>query len=278
MYGKQQSDVYSKTDLDILSLDTRFRNKSVYPNSGHFSYELDLPIKDVISLSLSSIELPNVYHTFSSKKGNISFLFNTRTITIPAGNHGACELIDLLKTLLPELEITIDFMTGRLTFTSKDNMPFTLDFPVIGNPLRPTLGYLLGFRKTQYSGFSSYTAESLIDTIGDHYIYLSLNDYGHVISLVNNNTYLAKLILTNTKQSVTFENRSNFICKTHFFLKPVNISRLSIQLIDPYGDVIDMEGADYSLTFDVEKISNSFVKQRIENAFLQQQPSYSRRS
>ena len=60
------------TDIYIVNIDSKFKNP-IYTNSADFIYTFLEPLKNIISIKLSSIEFPNLYYTFSSKK-KITFL------------------------------------------------------------------------------------------------------------------------------------------------------------------------------------------------------------
>ena len=59
-------------DNIIINIDSRFRNKQIYNNSGKFIYQLSEKIKNCKYIRLSSFEFPNLYFTFTEKKNNIS--------------------------------------------------------------------------------------------------------------------------------------------------------------------------------------------------------------
>ena len=98
----------------VINIDSRFR----YFYSGidastqiltpsEFNYNLPIPIKNAISVRLSSIEIPNAFYSFSRSRGNTSFYLiipsgsknplNKRLIEIPDGNYddiGLCSAVE----------------------------------------------------------------------------------------------------------------------------------------------------------------------------------------
>ena len=82
-----------QTQIRLINIDSKFRNgfgqstfnittldgqKNIdffarYTSSTNFTFKLKEPIKNVISVRLSSIEIPNSFYTFSKSRGNISF-------------------------------------------------------------------------------------------------------------------------------------------------------------------------------------------------------------
>lgn len=131
-----------------------------------------------------------------------------------------------------------------------------------------TAGWIFGFRMPTYLHiYDTLTSESLFDGCGDRYIYFSLTDYQYN----NNNSnivcfdksliesdILAKIPLTNGKLSVIIDDNKNPLTKTRIYNGPVNINKLHIKILDKFGTVIDLNKMDYSLTFELEILYESF--------------------
>lgn len=285
--GKQASDTV------VLHVDSRYRNKTRNPNSGQFSIDIEPVINNVASIRLTSIELPNVFYTFTEDKKNNAIYVDNQKIEIPDGNYTAnkiiCELQKVLDTTLGiGFDINFSDINGRVTIKSSTNTPFRLKsslFDSEQNPNRslaynegsvipvPTLLYSLGFRKDSYSGRSEYTSESLIDVVGPNYLIMRVNDFGSMrYRQYRNSNSFAKIILCAPKTAVSFDTGSIFHSKQHDFTQPVNLSKLNIELIDPYENIVDMVFMDYSMTFEIEVIRDSYLKKRFENDRFQNYP------
>lgn len=66
-----QSVRYNKdVRTQVLSIDSRFRTNLAEPST-NFKYTPLVPIKNVASIRLSSVEIPNTFYSFSQTKGNI---------------------------------------------------------------------------------------------------------------------------------------------------------------------------------------------------------------
>jgi len=61
--------------IHVISIDSRFRS-DLGDNSSNFLFKLLTPIKNVISVRLSSLEIPNTWYTFSDVRGNTSMVVN----------------------------------------------------------------------------------------------------------------------------------------------------------------------------------------------------------
>lgn len=261
-----------------LTINSKFRGDGTSTN---FNIDLPYQIHQVTSLTLNSVTIPfHSYYCINSNNQyflvaiNISTTYYTYAITVPVGNYTSSEFIIILNSLLidvePNFSATINSNSNIITIQNTI-YDFTLNFyspsyitadtstglfpdnPI--NDITLGLGWLMGYRESQYNVGNSYTAESPINLFGE-YIYLILNDY--VNNTVNENIgmlassyldkyILAKLPIQNTKnQNITWEN--NNIVSIRNYFGPVQINKLTIQLMDEYGRIIDLNQNDWSLT------------------------------
>jgi hypothetical protein len=197
--------------VHVISIDSRFRTNRLDANFD-FLYKLVTQVKNVISVRVASIEIPNTWYTFSEYVGNTSFvvtvLSNTGgsptelpyTVTIPEGNYSLDTNLDnCLQTVLANalnvavpgrnFTVTMSNITGLLTISSP--YEFSLDFSqgiFAGRSDNWGLGYNLGFRDSDFlpppgnnptqritPDGTSITASALPDVVGPNYIFLSLN-------------------------------------------------------------------------------------------------------
>jgi hypothetical protein len=94
-YGNSLTPIFEK---DVFIGNKLFLNYALNTSSSDFIFKLKEPIKNVISVRLSSIEIPNSFYTFSQARGNVQFQITypsaslnvpgtkTYTLEIPAGN------------------------------------------------------------------------------------------------------------------------------------------------------------------------------------------------
>lgn len=264
----------------LINIDSRFRNKNLYTNAGKFTFNLSNKIRDVMYIRLSSIEIPNLYFTFSEKKDNTKFIIttnnNTYDVHIDEGFYDSSQLLqniqDILDPIPGSLTIKLNLANGYVTFESNTN--FSINFS--NNGLYPSLGYQLGFRHNNYSSQTKTVngkvikyirGESQLDVIGDNYLFLKVNDYGLIYNFINSdnvntnetiNTYLGKVIMSVNKAEKNFDN-NNFITKKHIFRQPTNISKFDIELLDPLNRLVDLVYMDFSFTLEVGVIYDKSV-------------------
>lgn len=270
----------------LVNIDSRFRNKILYPNSGKYTYSLDHNIKNIMYIRLSSVELPVNFYTFQSSLNNITFyiLINGDSnlyflITLKEGNYTSDIFINYLQAELnkinnsevrSQLKIIWDTITYKVTITN--NLPFTLIF---GNDAsHQSLGNRMGFngtdddylytnQKQTYDSTHnvySWTGDSYLNITKENYYFIKINDYG---VLYNNNgkeetSYLGKIMIYDTQ--IIFDNNANLVTKMYKFRQPINISKLQIELVDPYGDIVQMGLGDFSFTLELGQIYDNTIK------------------
>ena len=267
-----------------LNIDTRFREN--YNNSFSTNFNITLPtnFNNILTMQLTSIEIPTTYYCISKQFGNnfFSILVNTTNstiITIPDGNYTSDGIILLINTLLTNLGAPFSnivfinnntsnngsgqMMVGLIT---PQNIPivtsFSLNFQAdkTGNPDQHTplplkLGWMLGFRNGIYENNLNYVSEGIIDLTGPKYIYLVIDDHNNNVnngfysafnsSLLNKNI-LARISLQAQTFSILSENNLNLITIPREYFGPVNIQNLTIQILDEYGRIMNLNNMDYS--------------------------------
>ena len=279
------------TQNQNLNLNSCFRHNYYQTNPCDFLYMIPIEIKNVLSIRLVSIEIPNAWYLFSHIQKNNLFQIeikvnNTKElfdIVIPDGNYDMDTLSFFLNTTyfyesssnnnLKYLKFSINTHNLRSEFeiveNSFDDFRFSLKFlDNINQNIMNTCGWILGFRLANYIDiYDKIESEGLFDGGGDRYIYISLNDYQYNNNSLNtvcfdksilNEDIIAKIPMINGKLSLIISDDMNPLAKIRRFTGPVNISKLHIKILDKFGTVIDLNKMDYSLTFELEILYESF--------------------
>jgi hypothetical protein len=277
-----------------LNIDTRFRNNYFANSSTNFNLSLPTNFNNVVQMQLASIELPTSYYLISKHYGNNYFsisittgiLTSTTIITIPDGNYTQQTLMDMINTQLlnaggqfQNVSFIINLTSGNTgtgqtmvgpnaggTTITDIELNFQLDkfgMEDRNNPLPLKFGWILGFRNGKYSGSSNYVSEGIVDTTGPRYIYLVVDDYNQS---VNNNFYsafnssilnkniIARISLKANAFNILEQDGLNIITTPREYFGPVNINNLTIQLLDEYGRIIDLNNMDYSFCLNLTTI------------------------
>lgn len=260
------SDVLDSKYLLIrtLNVDTRFRSFPFNSVATNFTFHLPNPVKNVIRLRLVSYEIPNTEYTFSSKKNNCSFKINDahgdHLIQIAAGNYSVDELISVLQSELSKLhgDYIIKLVNGRIKIEAQIN--FKLDFSYTSLRIANWgLGYNLGFRKTLYEGNDEYYAETGPNVRGESYYFLEIDGANNMNSRGVDDSNLqvfTKIVVDKGRGDVLMNNSANNFRAEFIYQQPININKLSVKLLDAFGEVVDLNGADFSLTFELSEITD----------------------
>jgi len=138
-----------------------------------------------------------------------------------------------------------------------------LETDIKGNPdtshnIQRSLGWILGFRKQQYTSDSLYISDGVYDFAGFKYIYLSVNDFNNNVnngfigafqnSLLNENVLARLSVLAPIFSLDSQSNVSSIVSQPREYFGPVVIQRLQIQLLDEFGVPLDTNNMDYSFT------------------------------
>lgn len=257
----------------IVNVDTRFRDNPTITGASACTIRLPRTYKNITSLRLSSIELPNTWYDFTANLENTNFTVSGSQRTISDGNYTTTTLASaMVSTAAPtiSLSVTFDAVTTKCTISAA--AAFTMDFtPQITSgtccvtreanlrPFDTGLGSYLGFTSNTYSGNASYTAETLPNLYGNTYVLLSIEKYEAIDHLSFNGTAspaFAKIVVNTSKNAVIYANGANTITNKVILAEPENVSVLKIKLTDCYGRVLQTFG-NFSFTLEMQEVVSS---------------------
>lgn len=133
------------------------------------------------------------------------------------------------------------------------------------------LGYNLGYRCPIYKVTESkivgspplteysLVSEGCLDVVGDTYIFLNVNDL-HTVEQTTYGTYLqtlAKIIIRDEKFGVIYDDGSSYLANEIIFPAPTDLKILNVQLLDPYGDVVDLNCMNFSFSIEITEVLNT---------------------
>ena len=258
-----------------LCMNTLFRD---YKTSTYTDILFMLPytLKNVVSLSLVSLEFPETIYLYSNKKKtNRIYIKEDSTnleglIVIPEGNYDNVTLPPVLQAAINttlgsgvRFTVLVNTVNGKTTISNTTNT-FTVEF-MYGNETNSVLskntGWLLGYRNKKYELLKSYESEGIFSSVPLQYIYFVLNDFvlsnSCTIMGVFDNGYIEKNILAKIPVpvdnfQVLFDNSSDLISKRREYFGLIDIIKFSIKLLDEYGDIIDTNNMNFSFTIEFE--------------------------
>jgi hypothetical protein len=272
-----------KTIVQTVILNSLFREDYKTTSSTDFFLVLPYQFKNVLSIRLSSIQLPNVLYCFSSAKmNNIMFLeecpvYSTNdivpvkgTIVLPDGNYELCYLALVLEKCIneqlgldpPRFQVIADTATQKITIKN-ETFPFIMSFlkDVESNDFNSTMGWILGFRQKEYSMSCVYTTEGAYNGVASDYIFFVLNDFNNsqsqnILAMYSKsyigNNILAMIPLNTPSFHICFDSGKDFIEKKREYFGPVNLQRMKIELRNQYGELLDLNQMDFSFSLEVQ--------------------------
>jgi hypothetical protein len=267
-----------RTNFVSLAMNTFFRD----PKSGSSTdcfFVLSYPLKNVVSMRLLSIELPEgVYLLSNADLTNRLYIVEYAgdgsiqvegLVIVPEGCYCAESLAAALQNAINVQLVTegrfavgIDPISFRTTIiNSVHNFDMYFVTQQTNTYLNRNLGWILGYRNPTYLENNYYTSEGLFNGVPLDYMYFVLDDYNlsrssNLIAVFNDSfidkNILAKIPYSNWNFQVLFEGKDDVISPRRQYFGPVDIRKLSLQLINKYGQIIDLNKMDFSFTLEVE--------------------------
>ena len=211
--------ILKETIKRVISIDSQYRDTTVYKNSTDFTFNLSETLTDVVSLKLYSVQIPFVWYTINNNFGSNFFYINGITkgisdgnfnykISIPSGNYQSIELAstirESIKTLITNVS-EVDFGTTDIcynTFNSKITMIidiknnfneayYSLYFPYIttyttSETVR-SIPQLFGYVNEIYTATKIYTSSFTTTPSSYYYIYTTdVSSSGIYTAFANN--------------------------------------------------------------------------------------------
>jgi hypothetical protein len=259
----------------VVGIDTMFRPQYETTKSTDFTYTLPEYIKNVVSIKIAAMELPNMWYMFSNYAKNNSFTVNandaTTVVVIPEGNYLA-ESMGFIFKVIDLVQFDVSQINSRTTIYSAN--AFTVNFATDNLPHIQTCGFMLGFKKTFYTSTYSatkyrheITSESTFGAASDNYVFVEVDDFHNnfvtdtVVSVIQLNgtpTYIGKNIMaripiTSNFNSIVINNVADGQFKTRDYFGPVRLERFHIRLLNRFGSVLQLLD-DYSMSFEIKEL------------------------
>jgi hypothetical protein len=270
-----------------VTIDSRFREN--YYNSAATNYNIQLPmvIENVVSMQLSSIEMPTSYYVISNQYQNNYFTITvndeSEVLVIASGNYTTASLALNINTQLTNLGGNFKYVvfavnigtafggSGQMMVGLNPSTPvgaidkLELNFQAdrFGNddrktPLTLKFGWIMGFRNGIYTGNLNYVSEAILDISGPRYFYLVVEDFNNnnnnglfytaFNSSLLNKSILGRFPLNTSLYSLLLQNNLNVVVLKREYFGPVTIQNLQIQLLDEFGRIVDLNYMDFSFS------------------------------
>ena len=227
-------------------------------------------------------------------------------IVIPDGNYTVSQMIDVIGRQIPaamqppspapgfSAAPILEFSQVNGAFTFRSKIPFVIDTMTgtLDRPFEYGLGYFLGFTRTQFPSIkvgtylaaeNEVTSNICANFAGDSYFFLRVNDYDCVRQTVRiyDSTYsadraapndfmaTAKIVIRDPKNYMSYDDANQNINEV-VFPNPTDISRLRINLLDIYGDTIDLCSTQFSISVEVLEVKNLSLYNTVRDSLTMQ--------
>ena len=191
----------------IVCLDTRFRENFCNTNSNNFIIQLSSPLENVISMKLTSFEIPRLWYSISSTLTNNTFVIylynmvnykdNVQTIVIPDGNYNNKVLVKFINNYFTNIGNGLDYLyfdvnmsTSKASFNVKSDPSKDTILPYDSTNLyySPNFHYKIDFLHCEgfglYLGYSNtiYKANKNNVYVDNFYVNPAVTYYGIITS------------------------------------------------------------------------------------------------
>jgi hypothetical protein len=278
----------------VVNVDSCFRERSTGSTSSDFMYPLLNPVRNVLRVRILSVEYPVDVPLFTAarRRTTLRILFRDLSgvllgipLVVPDGNYTVAEMVTVLNAEIAEavaagelpFPIVVSYVesTRRFVFTAAapSGIRFGID-TIWGGWDREYdygLGYYMGFvrglhaARSDSSGNWTVTGGHCADFTGDKYVFLRINDYRGIRHYVNTtatdpgvNRWDYNEVVATTKICLgNVINGPDVIDNEVVFPTPINIGRINVQVVDRYGELVDLCGLPLSLSLEVLEVRNS---------------------
>lgn len=263
----------------IVHINSRYRNNYLKTSASDYFYQFPRNIKDVHSMRLRSVNIPQSMYNVSKKKGNNEFKIRTyhrstmceKIIKLPDGNWKTEALIFFLNDYfqncgnLKYIRFSINEIIKKSHFNIRSNAPKDFKFDLIfanedkSRSLTSEFGWLLGFRMGKYINVEHIESESPFRNTNG-IIYISINDFNYNRNDSNwvftdtaclDKDILGKIYTSKHAFSINIADSDGLKNqKIRNYIKPVTISKIHTQIFDEDGNIIDLNNMDWSFSLE----------------------------
>jgi len=71
--------------------------------------------------------------------------------------------------------------------------------------------------------------------------------------------FIAVLPITTPKYTASFDNNANFIYKTRNYAAPINLKKISIKMISPQGELVDLKQTDFAFCLQISTLYDNIA-------------------
>ena len=217
----------------------------VYENSSHVDFYLptiEIPYKYHIYASVQHMSIPYTFYNINSTNNVLYYTVNSvsKSLTITPGNYNVNSLKSFLNTNMTGFTVSYSAIQNSYTFVNSNyNFVFLSTSTCLS---------ILGFSSQNNSSYLlSMTSNIAVNLATIRCICIQTNLQTSNINKANVNNYsvLCSIPVDVAPYSIiTYRNINNF--KVNTFTNVISL--LTIKLTDQFGQLIDLNGSNWSMT------------------------------
>jgi hypothetical protein len=249
-----QDNIDEETKYTRIVVDSRVRNKALFPNPNNYEVLFEDDINDVKSAKLVYMDMPMPIYLINSFFNKITFKIGATsyTATISDGNYTASELATELTNEMNELvssstfNITYNTRLDKFIFNATES--FSLQFVTNTNQINILLGFLENkiYTSVTVTDLTSYpnviTAEYRKNFDYNNYIIMDIEQFDTLKS-IDRDLNKSFAIIPRTYNQLNVNDKLNII--KHFSPSIGRLTKLRIKLYDRFGNPYDFQNMDH---------------------------------
>jgi len=258
--------VDEETKYTRVVVDSRVRDKTLFPNPNYYDVPFEDDINDVKTAKLIYIDIPMSLYLINTNFNTIYFNINSNSYmaTIPNGNYTATELATEIQTQMRTVAssssiattFTVTYIPRLDNFTfESDRLAFSLLFA--GKPRN--LAILLGFSdmKTQYTSDTNreISSEFRKNFNYNNYIIMDIEQFD-MLKSIDRDLNKSFAMIPNSSTNLNIIDELNII--KHFSPSIPRLNKLRVRLYDRFGNPYDCQNMDHRF----EIVFTSFKQKR----------------
>ena len=245
-------------NMMVCNLELPMSFYNVSENLGNNAFKISLSTTDtnaqVVKINDGQYTASGLVNEINRAISTLSYTYNRLSYSTGNGGNANGSTAGLFST----------FLSGGPTYYLNFDVNSAGTFDKYN--LKSKLGWMLGFRSNQYLITSTSRSEAFLDINGPRYVYLVVDEFNSsgnqnsfvaplYTSLVNKNI-LARVALNGTFPygSVLPANNFNGLLLTdkRSYTGNANLQRLRVQLIYDNGNLLSLNGLDFSFCLEIE--------------------------
>lgn len=268
----------------LVNIDTRFQEE--YNTQKYADVTFKVQLNNVKSIKITNVEIPMSFYPFSSRRKNTYFKIvdkddqsNPHIIKISDRFYKQQTIISaitekLVYKGLSDIHFNIHNESGnnygdsnKVEFYNSSARNYTIHFNVdeLGNDdrndLKSKLGWCLGFREPVYDLKSNteLVAEAMLTTNPFRYLYIGLDDFhsqkqnSFLAPYIQSSNILARVAIDpNANDCIVANLKTGYLLsETRTYEVKTALQNLRIQLLDEFGNVLDLNQMDFSFVLEI---------------------------